>query len=283
MYTKPFVIAFVSFAIGGTAGFLVARKLLEEHYMEQAQIEIDGVKDFYRKKYERVPEVETSKDSAESEVGKYRKLTDKYNKPDLHELANPHEEDILEDDIEEEIEEEIEEFSDDEDEEEEDDEDEDDSESGGDENMTDPYLIDYEDFTDPTSTFKKVDLYYYRFDDVMCHSDDLVIPQPEDILGWEWLNLLTTKAIAFVRNPKLATDYEIHALGKSYQTDIAGRLETDKEKKYRRLARKKEVMDSSSDEFLKLEEQAAKKRQTKKPPYTRKPRHTAKNPEDLTA
>ncbi len=249
-YSKPAIIALVSLGVGGVAGFLVARRLLEQHYQELSQMEIDDVKDYYRKKYENKEPV------VKDETGEYKKIATKYAKPDLHELASGETREIAEDD---------EDLEEDEDELEYDDMNEDgviispiETADSLDPNK-DPYRIDYDTYIKPTDIFSKVDLYYYRFDDVICDANDVIKHSPEDILGWEWMKDLETKTTAFVRNEATATDYEIHSFSKSYKDEVASRLETDKEKKYRRIARKKEAMDSSSDEILEYEREIKKK------------------------
>ncbi len=252
-YSKPAIIALVSLGVGGVAGFLVARRLLEQHYQELSQMEIDDVKDYYRKKYEGKEPVIVTADTTEE----YRKIATRYTKPDLHELAKVNKD--------EETEEDDEDLEEDEDELEYDDVNEDgviispiETADSLDPDK-DPYRIDYDTFIKPTDIFSKVDLYYYRFDDVICDANDVIKHSPEDILGWEWMKDLETKTTAFVRNEATATDYEVHSFSKSYKDEVASRLETDKEKKYRRIARKKEAMDSSSDEILEYEREIKKK------------------------
>ena len=254
-YSKPAIIALVSLGVGGVAGFLVARRLLEQHYQELSQMEIDDVKDYYRKKYEGKEPVSITADTIEE----YRKIATKYAKPDLHKLANG-----IKD---EETEEDDETYEIDELEEEEYDDLDDDGVIISPIETADhldpdkePYLIDYDEFVTPTDIFDKVDLFYYRFDDTVCDADDVIMNEPENILGWEWMKILETKTTAFVRNEGMATDFEIHSFSKSYKEEVASRLETDKEKKYRRIARKKEAMDSSSDEILEYEREIIKKK-----------------------
>jgi len=268
-YPKAAILLFLAFATGGAAGFFAAKKLLEQHYMELSQLEIDDVKAYYRKKYEGKEPVSMGVDTVEE----YRKIAMKYTKPDLHKLANGNkdeDEEIEEDDETDELEEE--EYLD-----------------LDDESLIispietadhldpdkEPYLIDYDEFVKPTDIFSKVDLFYYRFDDTVCNADDVIMNDPEDTLGWEWMKTLETKSTAFVRNEAIATDFEIHSFSKSYKEEVAARLETDKEKKYRRMARKKEAMDSSSDEFIEHDAIAKKEAEKKKAAAARKAKRLA--------
>jgi len=268
-YPKAAILLFLAFTAGGAAGFFAAKKLLEQHYMELSQLEIDDVKAYYRKKYEGKEPASVTADTTEE----YRKIAMRYTKPDLHELAKANkdeDEEIEEDDEIDELEEE-----------EYDDLDEEEMALAGIETTDnldptkEPYLITYDEYIAPTDIFEKVELFYYRFDDVICTSDDLVVPEPEDQLGWEWMKILETKTTAFVRNEGMATDFEIHSFSKSYKEEVAARLETDKEKKYRRMARKKEAMDSSSDEFIEHETLAKKEEEKKKAAAARKAKRLA--------
>lgn len=268
-YPKAAILLFLAFTAGGAAGFFAAKKLLEQHYMELSQLEIDDVKAYYRKKYEGKEPVIVTADTTEE----YRKIATRYTKPDLHELANgikDEDEEIEEDDETDELEEE-----------EYDDLDDDGVIISPIETADhldpdkEPYLIDYDEFVKPTDIFSKVDLFYYRFDDTVCNADDVIMNEPEDILGWEWMKILETKTTAFVRNEGMATDFEIHSFSKSYKEEVAARLETDKEKKFRRMARKKEAMDSSSDEFIEHETLAKKEEEKKKAAAARKAKRLA--------
>lgn len=234
----------LAFALGGGVGFFVAKKLYEEYYEKLSQEDIEDVVAYYKEKYE-------------GNGKEYKKLADKYVKPDLHELAvrkNNNEEDFDSEEIyyENEEEEELAEMDRIEAEEI--------TEEDEYEESEEPHVIGYNLFARESDIYSKVDLYYYRFDDVMCDGNDVVIENPEDILGWEFFKELETKTTAFVRNGKLKIDYEIIALSKSYSSEVANRLETDKERKFRQLARKKKASDDYEPE-----EDTPKKTVVKKP------------------
>ena len=238
MNTKLTVL--LSFGLGGLVGYFVAAKLLEKKYSELAQEEIDNVKDYFYKKYE--PDVVGENDDEE----KYRKVVTSYTKPSLHDLATMH---ANEEKVDEEL---------DEDE----DEDEELDELGlmaqeqlstlfsEKEEKVEPYLIDFQTFSEKSELFDKVTLFYYRFDDVICDNNDVVIEEPEEILGWDFHTALTRKTTVFVRNTKLNIDYELNSLSKSYSDEVKAKLETDSERKYRRLARQKKALDDANPEEI---------------------------------
>ena len=108
-----------------------------------------------------------------------------------------------------------------------------------------PYEIDQWQFAEEEEYehYDKIHLYYYRFDDVICDDNDEQIEDVEDIIGWAFYKTLERRTLAHVRNEKLHTDYEIHALSKSFGEDVTGRLETDKEREFRRVSRYKDAID----------------------------------------
>ena len=255
-YSRTAILAIVAFGVGGVGGFLLAKKLLEQHYQELAQIDVDDVKEYYRKKYEGKKAINSEEDDEKI----YRKIVTNYVKPDLHTLATKNIEEDENDEfyVDPDGESEIPEL------------DEEEIELAGietTENLDptkEPYLITYDEYVAPTDIFGKMELFYYRFDDIICTADDVVVPEPEDQLGWEWMKALETKTTTFVRNEKLAIDFEIHSFSKSYGEEVAARIETDKEKKYRRLARKKEAMDSA-EEYEDEDRPVSKKKESRRP------------------
>jgi len=240
--TNGKVTAFVllAFVLGGVSGVLVAKKLLEEQYREEAQADIDDVKAYYAEKY------------GEKKIdGKYQSLAKQYIKPDLRDLANGRATEI-EDEVEEEeviVDDTLE-------------------ETVAKPAKTDPYVITYDTFVEKTPGFTKSDLYYYRFDDVICDGKDRPMVEPENIIGWDWVVELKTKSTTFIRNEVLKADYEIHSFSKSYADEVSSRRETDQEKKYRRIARRKEAMD---DYQTQLDEENVVAPKPKKA-YVRKPK-----------
>jgi hypothetical protein len=259
---KALLIIGLAFVAGGGAGFFIAKKLLEEHYQELAEEEIMDVRAYFTKKYANEIEVEEKEEN--------RKLVERYAKPSPEDLIGKVQsvkttEDgvIIEGNIDPEFFDEVEyvEYDDDDLEDEEHPEylEEDDEPEPRDE----PYLIDYTVFMQDNG-YEKIDLYYYRFDSIMCTENDEILHSPYDILGWDWEEAVERKSTVFVRSETIETDYEIHALSKSYNEEVSIRLETDKEKNYRRLARTKEAMDARSMEY-----EEEKPRKPKTTPYKR--------------
>lgn len=231
----PLVLAF---GLGGFFGYIITKKLLAEKYAEDAQIEIDELKAYYHNKYE-------------GELTKKTRTALKHVKPDLHTFVTKDEPMDEESDAkfyktdEEEAQAQM---------------DEDLSLAAQEELNEDlvnrykdpkePYLIDYAEWAKPSEIFDKVDLYYYRADDILCDTKDSIIKDPEEILGWDWLNEMQKETTLFIRNEKLAIDYEVHSLGLAYSDEVTSRLETDKERKYRRTARAKKAMDDIATEHI---------------------------------
>lgn len=226
----PLVLAF---GLGGFFGYIITKKLLAEKYEEEKQNEIYDLKAYYHDKYAVV-----SNDEQGTPVIKY-------SKPDLHTLAIKETDAKLFKSDEEEAQAQM---------------DEDLSLAAQEElneDLTDlykdpqePYLIDYAEWARPSDVFDKVDLYYYRADDILCDTKDSIIKDPEEILGWDWLNEMQKETTLFIRNEKLAIDYEVHSLGLAYSDEVSSRLETDRERKYRRTARAKKAMDDIATEHL---------------------------------
>ena len=236
--TLPILLAF---GLGGFLGYIITKKLLVEKYAEDAQAEIDEMKNYYKEKYDGAsakearlpikPDLHTlaTKQVYEFE-GQDEEVTDaKYYESDEEEAQA-----ILDEDLSLETQEELNE----------------DLTSQYKSEPKEPYLIDYAEWAKPSEVFDKVDLYYYRGDDVVCDTQDNIIHDPEDILGYAWMNEMQKKTTVFVRNEKISIDYEIHSLPLLYSDEVTARLETDKEKKYRRIARQKKAMDDIATEHI---------------------------------
>lgn len=236
----PLVLAF---GLGGFLGYIITKKLLAEKYAEDAQIEIDELKAYYHNKYE-------------GELTKKTRTALKHVKPDLHTFVTK-DEPMEYNDMDEESDAKF--YKTDE-EEAQAQMDEDlslDAQEELNEDLTnlykdpkEPYLIDYAEWAKPSEIFDKIDLYYYRADDILCDTKDSIIKDPEEILGWDWLNEMQKETTLFIRNEKLAIDYEVHSLGLAYSDEVSSRLETDRERKYRRTARAKKAMDDIATEHI---------------------------------
>lgn len=232
----------VSFSLGGALGYLIAKKTLKEHYDALSQEEIDDVKSYFLKKYGEI--------NGLTDTDTYRKVASKYSKPNLHDLATSG---IEADD--EELEEEDQEVDEEEKAAEEMEAKSNELAAEADPNK-EPYLIDYQSFCKPSDVYDKVSLYYYRFDDVVCDVNDKVVEEPEDTLGWEYITELGRRTTAFIRNEKLKIDYEIHSFSKSYNEEVKVKLETDTERKYRRMARQKKAVDDIGSEYMEEDEES---------------------------
>ena len=238
----PIVLAF---ALGGFAGYIITKKLLAEKYAEEAQIEIDNVKEYWREKNE-----------GDKDNSKNYPYSKSLQKPDLHTLVKPYSTSVLE-----QFDEEANvKYFDSEEEEAQAQMDEDlalEAQEEFNEEMqaeadpdVDPYLIGYAEFCKKSDVYDKVDLYYYRLDDILCDTKDTVMQNPEDVLGWDWMKEMQKLNTAFVRNEKLKIDYEIYPISGAFSDEVTSRLETDKERKYRRIARQKKAMDDIAAEHI---------------------------------
>ena len=237
----PLVLAF---GLGGLFGYVITKKLLAEKYEEETLNEIYELKAYYHDKYTVVSSDEQGRPVL------------KHVKPDLHTFVTK-DEPMEYDDIDEESDAKF--YKTDEEE----------AQAQMDEDLSlaaqeelnedltnrykdpqEPYLIDYAEWAEPSEIFDKVDLYYYRADDILCDTKDSIIKDPEEILGWDWLTEIQEETTIFIRNEKLAIDYEVHSLGLAYSDEVSSRLETDRERKYRRTARAKKAMDDVATEHL---------------------------------
>lgn len=228
----PLVLAF---GLGGLFGYVITKKLLAEKYEEETLNEIYELKAYYHDKYELrttervLPLIKYSKPDLHTLATKETEETDaKFYKTDEEEAQAQMDEDLslaAQEELNEDL-------------------------TNRYKDPQEPYLIDYAEWAEPSEIFDKVDLYYYRADDILCDTKDSIIKDPEEILGWDWLNEMQKETTIFIRNEKLAIDYEVHSLGLAYSDEVSSRLETDRERKYRRTARAKKAMDDVATEHL---------------------------------
>lgn len=255
MNGKTLIVALLGFAGGVFTGYYVCKQKLEEQYQEDTA---DYRERLLKKMgYESDEEFQAESDEmTELEHGghiqkssietkdTYRKVVTNYQKPDLASLARHSE---VEEDPEQDEDNDMTEEEDEEEEDEEEEEMEAEARSARMANVDreEPYVIDQWQFAEEEEYehHDKIHLYYYRFDDVICDDNDEQIEDIEDVIGWDFYKILERQTLAHVRNEKLHTDYEIHALSKSFGEDVTGRLETDKEREFRRVARYKEAID----------------------------------------
>lgn len=248
MNGKILIVALLGFAGGVFTGYYVCKQKLEEQYQEDTA-------DYRKIGYENDEEFQTeSAEMTELDHGghiqkssietkdNYRKVVTNYQKPDLATLAKHSE---VDEDPEQDEDNDMTEEEDEEEEDEEEMEAEARSARMANVDREEPYEIDQWQFAEEEEYehYDKIHLYYYRFDDVICDDNDEQIEDVEDIIGWAFYKTLERRTLAHVRNEKLHTDYEIHALSKSFGEDVTGRLETDKEREFRRVSRYKDAID----------------------------------------
>lgn len=93
-----------------------------------------------------------------------------------------------------------------------------------------PYVINIEEFTDDNDDYDKLSVTYYEGDDVLADEGDGVIPEPSTIVGIDALTRFgdgsDDEHIVYVRNEKLASDFEIVRDARSYSSVVLG-LEDD--------------------------------------------------------
>ena len=103
-----------------------------------------------------------------------------------------------------------------------------------------PFLIEEGEFYHGNLDYDKIELYYYRADDVFCTEADEIVPIDEirRSLGTCYVDLIDREAMLYIRNEPQLTDYEIHSLKMSFSAEVISRAETPSEKKMRRERRK---------------------------------------------
>lgn len=82
-----------------------------------------------------------------------------------------------------------------------------------------PYVINNHEFCEEFDHHEKTELYYYRYDDVLCdESTDEVFDSDkiEETVGYDALKVLDTQTTCYVRNEPLGVDYEIVAINGFY-------------------------------------------------------------------
>lgn len=64
------IVAFIGFTAGGIAGFFAGKKLMEEHYNQMVQEEVDSVKEAFRNRIKEMSDAKATLDVKPSETGK---------------------------------------------------------------------------------------------------------------------------------------------------------------------------------------------------------------------
>lgn len=89
-----------------------------------------------------------------------------------------------------------------------------------------PYVISVDEFMDDHPEFEKQTLTYFEGDDTLCDSRDEVIPDIEDVVGNDALTMFgqwsKDSDIVYVRNERIASDFEVAYDERTYIEAIAG-------------------------------------------------------------
>lgn len=89
--------------------------------------------------------------------------------------------------------------------------------------MTEPFVISEEQFSEEHPEFTKSTLIYYARDGVIAEEDDSLLDDQLGAVGDDWITKIDKQhPVIFVRNPKLGIDYEIDWDSRSYAVDIMG-------------------------------------------------------------
>ena len=109
-----------------------------------------------------------------------------------------------------------------------------------------PYLITSTAYEEGVEGYGKQALYYYSKDRVLCEDDDTAIAMDdeEEIVGFDYEDVLDVQTTAWVRNDRLSMLYEIHLIPMSYRDKVMNAIETPMERKLRIQGRRKMAMDN---------------------------------------
>jgi hypothetical protein len=92
-----------------------------------------------------------------------------------------------------------------------------------------PHVISIDSFSDDMQHFDKLTLHYYEVDETLVDEREELISNVEDLIGDECLDCFGQDSndpdIVYVRNERLASDFEIIRLPQSYQETVIGKDE----------------------------------------------------------
>ena len=92
-----------------------------------------------------------------------------------------------------------------------------------------PYIITWEQFSEENEHYEKVNLDYYAYDDTLSDTNDAPIPDVIGLIGRDALdnfgNGSHEENVVYVRNDKLALDFEIVRKDTSYSAYVLGNIE----------------------------------------------------------
>ena len=270
MRSKNIVIGVVIFSAGAGLGYFIANKRLKKQYVE----DLGEIKQFYMNKieelgvmdsdfdpddldedelaeeedeevreyYDRVMNYSSTSTGAKVDGGKGRPII-KYNKPplvisdwssnpdgegDIEEDYDDDEEDEMDLAYEAELEARAEEYA---------------KRKNENKDKGLPYVIDYNDWEYGPEEYDRQFLYYYSEDRVLCEDDDSIVEDEEELVGFDYEDILDIQTTVWVRNDKVNTLYEIHRIDDSYASSVANIAETPKERDYRIKGRRKQALD----------------------------------------
>lgn len=197
--TRSFVYLTTGLVLGGAAGYLVTKKLLDAKFEAELHLQIQDVKDYYRiirkegeyASPETVPTVETEVTYDDVLEGL------EYIETTPEEVTET--EDVVEDEEEEEV---------------------------VVRNPNEPYVISVKEFMEDRLEYDKVTLSYFEDDDVLCDEREEVIPNVDATVGSDALTkfgvLSEDSKIVYVRNERTKTDFEVLRDSGSYSEIVLG-------------------------------------------------------------
>jgi hypothetical protein len=253
------------FALGAGAGYLVAKKVLEDHYAQLAQEEIDSVKETFSKDKPVEKLVKSGKSEEKEAPASAKRIVsvpkDAGKMTPFDPLTrNPYEQakknyNLISQKAKMEAE------LDEDDEENEDEEPETDAAGFAEGDFeeipardlseidrTAPYLIDVTEFGEEFPNHDKITLYYYTYDDVLCDEGEEIIDDIDGTVGWDCFKQLEMQTTSWVRNERLGADYEICAVRTSYSEAVHGINLPENLSPRERYLRKQKRRDEDSEE-----------------------------------
>lgn len=258
MNAKNVILTVVGFGAGVVSGYFICTKRLNQQYRK----DVEEVKDFYYNKliefgiqkpeadYETIDKEDLEEEYPQSDkvLGGQDLETKRpivhYNKPPLQNFVDQYKKEEVEN-VEEDTEEDTDSVDTDSDYEAE-------IEARSDEFIKRkfenkrnhrPYVIDYNEYTDAPEEYEKLALYYYSEDRVLCEDDDTKIEDEEEIIGFDYEDVLDMQTTVWVRNDILNAVYEIHRIDESYQHTVEDVVETPREREFRIKGRYKHALD----------------------------------------
>lgn len=191
-------------AVGGGAGYLVTKKMLEQRFEADLNEQIAEVKEYYkllRKEGEYSQLVKPAEELAE--LPKYEDVISEYS----GEEEDEEEEAVVVE-----------------------------SESNEERNTDEPYVISVDEYMNDREEYDKNTVTYFEVDDVLVDEREQVIPDVDNTVGTDCLTKFGHKSndnkVVYVRNERLEADFEILLDTRSYSETVLGIRE---EKEIRRM------------------------------------------------